>query len=398
MGSVEKRTRTNKNGTKTTFWVARWREPGSDRQPSKSFPKKGLAQDFLDEIEADIHRGEYITVDAGKVTFSEYAEEWLKGKTFDPNTRQSVKSRLENHVYETALGSRHLSDIKPSTIRAWLADVKAADSTRGVIFGHVSSVLAAAVDDELIKRNPCKAKSVAKPKRLQKKIAPWESKTVLAVRDGLPDRYKIVATLGAGLGLRQGEIFGLAVEDIDDEKGIVTIRRQVKSIGGTRVFGLPKHDKTRDVPLPKSVRNEISAHLAKHSPVSVSLPWKDADGEPTTARLVLTNANGDAVKASTFNFNIWKRVLEQVGLLDDRENGCHMLRHVYASTLLHYGESIKALSEYLGHADPGFTLRVYTHLMPGSAERTRRAVDEMFRVTHVEREPDDDANGQVRAA
>ncbi|MFC4853154.1 hypothetical protein [Actinophytocola glycyrrhizae] len=28
-----------------------------------------------------------------------------------------------------------------------------------------------------------------------------------------------------------------------------------------------------------------------------------------------------------------------------------------------------------GHNDPGFTLRVYTHLTPTSHERTRRAVD-----------------------
>lgn len=39
---------------------------------------------------------------------------------------------------------------------------------------------------------------------------------------------------------------------------------------------------------------------------------------------------------------------------------------------------MKALSEYLSHADPGFTLRVYTHLMKASAERTRRAVDGVF--------------------
>jgi hypothetical protein len=49
--------------------------------------------------------------------------------------------------------------------------------------------------------------------------------------------------------------------------------------------------------------------------------------------------------------------------------------HFYASVLLDAGESIRALSEYLGHADPGFTLRVYTHLMPASEDRTRRAVD-----------------------
>lgn len=32
-------------------------------------------------------------------------------------------------------------------------------------------------------------------------------------------------------------------------------------------------------------------------------------------------------------------------------------------------ESIKALAEYLGHYDPGFTLRTYTHLMPSSQAR-----------------------------
>jgi hypothetical protein len=32
----------------------------------------------------------------------------------------------------------------------------------------------------------------------------------------------------------------------------------------------------------------------------------------------------------------------------------------------------------LGHADPGFTLRTYTHLMEGSAERTKRAIDSVF--------------------
>jgi integrase len=42
------------------------------------------------------------------------------------------------------------------------------------------------------------------------------------------------------------------------------------------------------------------------------------------------------------------------------------------------GESIKALSEYLGHHDPGYTLRTYTHLMPSSETRTRAAVDRVL--------------------
>ncbi|MFF4869247.1 tyrosine-type recombinase/integrase [Streptomyces sp. NPDC090109] len=56
----------------------------------------------------------------------------------------------------------------------------------------------------------------------------------------------------------------------------------------------------------------------------------------------------------------------------------HALRHFYASVLLDAGENIKALSSYLGHGDPGFTLRVYTHLMPSSDGRARRAVDGLY--------------------
>ena len=47
--------------------------------------------------------------------------------------------------------------------------------------------------------------------------------------------------------------------------------------------------------------------------------------------------------------------------------------------LLDAGESIRALADYLGHADPGFTLRVYTHLMPASEDRARMAVDRVLR-------------------
>ena len=56
-------------------------------------------------------------------------------------------------------------------------------------------------------------------------------------------------------------------------------------------------------------------------------------------------------------------------------SGTELLRRAAA----HEGESIKALSEYLGHADPGFTLRTYTHLVEHSVERTERAVDAVFR-------------------
>ncbi len=53
----------------------------------------------------------------------------------------------------------------------------------------------------------------------------------------------------------------------------------------------------------------------------------------------------------------------------------HALRHHYASVLLENGVSIRAVSEYLGHHDPGFTQRTYAHLMPESEDRARAAID-----------------------
>ena len=50
-----------------------------------------------------------------------------------------------------------------------------------------------------------------------------------------------------------------------------------------------------------------------------------------------------------------------------------------ASASLDAGESIRTLADYLGHADPGFTLPVSAHLMPASEKRTKRAVDLAFR-------------------
>lgn len=41
----------------------------------------------------------------------------------------------------------------------------------------------------------------------------------------------------------------------------------------------------------------------------------------------------------------------------------HTFRHTCASLLFDNGRNIKQVQEWLGHADPGFTLRTYVHLM-----------------------------------
>ncbi|TCC46329.1 hypothetical protein E0H73_43980 [Kribbella pittospori] len=53
----------------------------------------------------------------------------------------------------------------------------------------------------------------------------------------------------------------------------------------------------------------------------------------------------------------------------------HALRHYFASITLADGVNIKELSKYLGHHDPGFTLQMYTHMLPSSYDRAWQAVD-----------------------
>ena len=56
----------------------------------------------------------------------------------------------------------------------------------------------------------------------------------------------------------------------------------------------------------------------------------------------------------------------------------HDLRHFYASEELEAGESIVSLARWLGHSDPGFTLRKYSHFLPRAGARGSAAIDAIF--------------------
>lgn len=88
----------------------------------------------------------------------------------------------------------------------------------------------------------------------------------------------------------------------------------------------------------------------------------------------------------------WKPALAEVGVIPplperqpgekpsrvwepSREHGFHVLRHTYASVMLPAGESIVSLAKWLGHSDPAFTLRAYTHFMPQAGARGLSAIE-----------------------
>jgi integrase len=111
----------------------------------------------------------------------------------------------------------------------------------------------------------------------------------------------------------------------------------------------------------------------------VTLPWAEPDGKPVTVQLLVTGDGNRVYTGDLFSKVVWRGAFRAAGVeYRSRADGMHALRHFYASTLLAHGVSIKELADYLGHSDPGFTLRTYTHLVPSSYERARLAVDGVF--------------------
>lgn len=257
------------------------------------------------------------------------------------------------------------------------------------MLANLSAILGAAVEDGMIPRNPCASQAVRAPAVEQHKIIPWTTERVAAVVAAHPERWRAVPVVAAGCGLRQGEVFGLRVEDVDFLRHRLLVRQQVKLLNGRPLIAPPKGRKTREVPLPEVVAVAVAEHLRKHPPV---------DG------LVFTTRERGLTSWNYCNPHVWKPTLRAAGVDPTRANGMHALRHFYASVRLESGTSIRALAEYLGHADPGFTLRVYTHLMPSSEDRARQAVDDALaetveaasRVTPVSRGGLPSAESQVK--
>ncbi|GGP39387.1 tyrosine-type recombinase/integrase [Saccharothrix coeruleofusca] len=376
------RVKTSLYGTGLRYKVRYIDPDGVER--SKSFPdrQKKKAEDFLIEMESDKREGKYIDPNAGKTLLRDQAESWLKGYSADAATRQTIASRLRSQIYPF-FGHRQVGAITPQLVRDWLGELqeKGLGATyQAVLFETLSSIMNSAVDDKRIHRNPCKVNSIKRPQRSSRKVVPWAESRLHKLQLALDARFKIVTPLGAGCGLRQGEILAFSPDDIDRDSMIINVRRQIRSINRGLVFSLPKRNKERQVPLAAGVLEAIDAYMEMYPPTAVTLPWDQPRGSRVTVNLLMVREDGGVYSGDLFNKVVWVPAFKRAGLTyEKRQDGMHAMRHLYASVLLAQGVSIKELAEYLGHEDPGFTLRTYTHLLPSSHQRARKAVDGVFR-------------------
>lgn len=166
-----------------------------------------------------------------------------------------MQSQLRLHAFPH-IGSRPIGSFQPSHIREFVSKLEASGmsgSYARVIFSNVRAILSAAVDNQDILRNPCHARTVSLPEMGARRVIPWTPERVFAVRSAMAQRFRTIVDVGASCGLRQGEILGLSVDELDFDSGTLRVVHQLKLSLSKGVFAPPKGGKLRDVPLPRPV-------------------------------------------------------------------------------------------------------------------------------------------------
>jgi integrase len=241
----------------------------------------------------------------------------------------------------------------------------------------VRAILGAAVRDRIISRDP--AVGVKLPELPVADIVPLTLDQVDALAEAVPARYRGLIAADAMSGLRQGEAFGLEVRHVDFLRRTVRVEQQIQpaSGGGVVICPLKNRHSYRTVPLGQVAVDAIASHLANFPACDVEV--LDVTGRrPVTrkARLIFTDEAGKPLQRGAFNEGVWHAARKAASV---PESTMHDLRHFYASMLIRAGLNPKAVAKLLGHADPSMTLRVYAHLWPDDEDRSRDAVDAVFR-------------------
>jgi integrase len=186
-----------------------------------------------------------------------------------------------------------VKSILPSHVQAWISDLneRYGPSTIKTSFLVLQGVLGLAIADEAIKKNPARSSIIQVPQHSGEELIAWADERVHAVIHAHPDLFRLVPIIAASCDLRQGELFGLALKDVDFEEELIRVRRQIKKLGSDHVYALPKNDRERIVPLPQWAAEAIRLHVKAHPPVVWSLPWeKPMPGSHDQARKAIDDS------------------------------------------------------------------------------------------------------------
>lgn len=338
MASIKRRT----DGS----WRARYRD-ASGKEYARHFALKKDGQAWLDTVASSVVTGTYVDPRTARTTVGAWCDTWLAGYR---TRRASTVRQAEVHVarIRAEFGPMRMSAVKPSHVRSWTAKLKAdgsADSYVYALHARLSQIMADAVHDGVIARNPCSRRTSPGAGKQRPYVA--TTAQVWALHDAVPAHLRAAVLLGAFAGLRTAEVCGLRVVDVDFMRGVVAPAVQYPA-------DPLKSDTSRTpVPIPRSLALELSLGADARAWV-VEGPMGEQVG-PWQIDRAVRGARTVAGMPDGFRF--------------------HDLRHYFASLLIAAGADVKVVQARLRHASATTTLNTYAHLWPDTEESTRAAVD-----------------------
>jgi integrase len=354
-------------------YVVVWRHRGRQH---KSFHRT-----LAEALEAKGRRQAGDRRPASKVRFEDYFAEWIEsyaGRTsrgFSETTRPEYRRPIEAHALQR-WGSWRLAEVEPGDARELFGALrKSAASTSAIrkLRAALSAMFATAVDDGLLRSNPVSGVRIPAAPADE---APGQDRAKALTRaelgiflEAAPADWRLFFEFLAHTGLRISEAIGLTWAHLDlGESARVKVREQFYK-GKRRK--LKSGSGRRELPLSPAMAARLLA-LRRDSYSGAESP-------------VFASQTGTELIPS----NVWRRVLkptrDSVGLA---WVSFHSFRHTCASLLFEAGRNVKQVQEWLGHADPGFTLRTYIHLMDegiGDAAFMDGAVGNGWATRHPER-------------
>jgi hypothetical protein len=239
--------------TKETIWV----EVAGD-EPKLTFdgyavvrglvfaPWVGRDGKWLALTQAELLGGGWIDPAAGRIPFPAYAAAWIDERPgLRPKTIQLYRYLLRAHL-QAAFGSTTIAGITEADVRRWRADLLAAGVTpvtAAKAYRLLKSIMATAVDDGLIRRNPCRIKGASAERSPERPVLTIAQ--VYALADAIGPRYRALILLACFCGLRWGELAGLQRADIDCDRKTIRVARQLCEVAGRQPFLAPAQVRRR---------------------------------------------------------------------------------------------------------------------------------------------------------
>jgi integrase len=340
-------------------WQARYRGPDGIMRPAdRTFATKTQAERWLTKTEADILNDDWLNPDAGLIPFNEFASAWIEERpNLRPKTVEVYRYVLALHLIPS-FGGRAVSEIKDGNVRRWrknLLDSGASVATAAKAYRLLKAIMNTAVDDGLIRRNPCRIKGAAQDRSPERPVLTLRQ--VLTLAEVIDARYRALILLAVFGCLRWGELAALQRKDVDLTTRTVRIGRTLTELrGGGHMFGPPKSEAgNRIVAFPDFIVPDLADHLSLFT-------TEDPDA------LVFTSPAGSPLCHSNFRRRAWVKAVEAGGLPAIH---FHDLRHTGNNLTAEAGASLKELMERMGHSSPRAAL-IYLH---STSERQRVLAD-----------------------